>query len=183
MILIRLLSLLGVADTLFLSFTTLLGVPIPCGEEGGCEAVLSSPYATIRGIPLSVLGLSLFFILTFFSFRTAKLERKQRSLRWIFLFSFIGFLAVPLLVFLQGAVIKSWCVYCLVSSGLITLIFLLSLFLRRRMGDIPPILTIPFSLSDFLMVGAFLVLPPLIYWGLEYYIFFAPFSIPSSGEI
>ena len=55
--LIAALALGGTALTAYLTVSKLSGAPVVCLASGGCGSVLNSEYATIFGIPLSLLGL------------------------------------------------------------------------------------------------------------------------------
>ena len=47
----------GAALTAYLTFQKVTGAPVVCLASGGCGSVLNSDYATVFGIPLSLLGL------------------------------------------------------------------------------------------------------------------------------
>lgn len=47
----------GTALTAYLALSKLSGAPVVCLASGGCGSVLNSEYATVFGIPLSLLGL------------------------------------------------------------------------------------------------------------------------------
>ena len=47
----------GLALTAYLAISKLSGAPVVCLASGGCGSVLNSEYATVFGIPLSLLGL------------------------------------------------------------------------------------------------------------------------------
>ena len=52
-----LLSLLGLADALYLTVEHVTGQSVRCTIISGCSEVLSSPYAVLAGIPLAALAL------------------------------------------------------------------------------------------------------------------------------
>src|SRR5829696_6574350 len=56
-----LLSLLGLADALYLTIEHITGQSVRCTIIAGCSAVLSSPYAVVAGIPLAMLGAAAYF--------------------------------------------------------------------------------------------------------------------------
>lgn len=51
------LSTVGVGITGYLTWARLFNAPVVCPTTGSCETVLSSDYATVFGLPLSLLGL------------------------------------------------------------------------------------------------------------------------------
>jgi len=49
-------SLIGLADSIYLTVRAITGQSVRCTVISGCSEVLSSPYATVRGYPLAMLG-------------------------------------------------------------------------------------------------------------------------------
>ena len=62
--LISALALGGTALTAYLALSKLSGAPVVCLASGGCGSVLNSEYATVFGIPLSLLGLGAYSAVT-----------------------------------------------------------------------------------------------------------------------
>src|SRR5258705_13864863 len=62
------LALVGLADATYLTIEQLTGQSVRCTLIAGCSEVLSSPYATIGGIPLALVGAAAYF--TVFSLAT-----------------------------------------------------------------------------------------------------------------
>src|SRR3954468_17015116 len=56
-----LLALVGLADSIYLTVEKLTGGIVQCNGISNCEQVLSSPYATIAGIPLAAFGALAYF--------------------------------------------------------------------------------------------------------------------------
>src|SRR5437764_13870631 len=56
-----LLTLVGLADTIYLTVKHFTGGLVPCSLTGGCEQVLNSDYSTIFGLPLAALGAFAYF--------------------------------------------------------------------------------------------------------------------------
>ena len=67
--LITALALGGTALTAYLAVSKLSGAPVVCLASGGCGSVLNSEYATIFGIPLSLLGLGAYSAVTALSLK------------------------------------------------------------------------------------------------------------------
>jgi len=125
-----LLSLLGLADALYLTIEHVTGQSVRCTILAGCSAVLSSPYAVVAGIPLAAVGAAAYFtvfsliVLTLFGYGIAgKL-----------LLPVVGamFLVSLWLIYLQAFVIREFCQYCLLSA-LITTTLLVVVVLSRRL--------------------------------------------------
>ena len=124
-----LLSLVGLADALYLTIEHVTGQSVRCTIISGCSEVLSSPYAVMAGIPLAAIGAAAYFtvfslaILALFGYRIAgKL-----------LLPVVGamFLVSLWLIYLQAFVIREFCQYCLLSA-LITTTLLVVVFISRR---------------------------------------------------
>ena len=123
-----LLSLLGLADALYLTIEHVTGQTVRCTILSGCSEVLSSPYAVVAGIPLAAVGAAAYF--TVFSL----------AILALFGYRFAGKILTPLVVamffvsvwlfYLQAFVIRQFCQYCLISAAITTC--LLSLVIIRR---------------------------------------------------
>lgn len=126
-------SLLGLTDAVYLVIHHYTAQAVPCGLEFDCEAVLSSRFAEIEGIPLAVfgavayLGASAFAVLSVFGKRIA----------W----NMYGIQATVMaavsayLIYVQYHYIHAWCQYCLISAATsftLFLLFLISIFAKSR---------------------------------------------------
>src|SRR5882672_12169779 len=56
-----LLSLLGLADAIYLTIEHITGQSVRCTIIAGCSEVLSSSYAVVGGYPLALLGAAAYF--------------------------------------------------------------------------------------------------------------------------
>src|SRR6185312_9486792 len=61
-------SLIGLADALYLTIEHVTGQSVKCTITSGCSEVLSSPYAVVAGFPLAAIGAVAYF--TVFSLAT-----------------------------------------------------------------------------------------------------------------
>ncbi len=133
-IFVLIIALIGFADSTYLVIEHYQGVIPPCSIIGGCELVLTSVYASIIGIPVSLLGAIYYFIILVGSF--AYLDTKKTEiLKWTMLFTVFGILASPWFVFLQVFIIKSYCVYCLGSVITSTILFVMACVIFKRYSD------------------------------------------------
>src|SRR4051812_8879211 len=74
-------ALLGFADAAYLTVEHYQNIIPPCSITGGCEKVLTSPYSTVLGIPVSLVG-SIYYLLVLVGL-AAYLEGKyERILRY-----------------------------------------------------------------------------------------------------
>jgi len=123
-----LLSLLGLADALYLTIEHVTGQTVRCTILSGCSEVLSSQYAVVGGIPLAAVGAAAYF--TVFSL----------AILALFGYRFAGKILTPLvgamffvsvwLFYLQAFVIRQFCQYCLISAAITTCLLVLVLSLR-----------------------------------------------------
>ena len=122
-------SLIGLADSIYLTIEHISGRTVRCTIVQGCSTVLSSPYASYRGVPLALVGAFAYF--TVFSLATLA----------AFEYKFAGKLLLPLLgsmllvsvwlIYLQAFVIEAWCQFCLLSAAVTVMLSLIVFFARR----------------------------------------------------
>lgn len=130
------LATIGAIGTAYLTIVKLTQGTAAC-PTGGCDVVLSSPYATVFGLPLTLFGFLGYFSMIVFAvaplfFNTLEQKKLHSNLnKWTRLFLFIGGTAMMVfsgyLMYLLFAVIKAACLYCIVSALLSTSLFILSI--------------------------------------------------------
>jgi len=111
-----LLSLAGLADSIYLTVTHLTGENVACVASSGCSKVLSSPYASVGTIPLGAFGALGYFA----AFSLATLAAFGYARARTFLAVLVaGMLATTLwLLYVQAFVLHAFCDFCLLSAGL-----------------------------------------------------------------
>jgi protein-disulfide isomerase/uncharacterized membrane protein len=158
-----LIAVIGLFDASYLSLVH-LSASKTCGAGDGCSAVLTSPWATLAGIPVAALGAGMYLALAWFSVQILRQrEARPENEPWMFIISAIGIGFSAFLTAIQAAVIRQWCPFCLLSAGLTTAFFLICLLECLRTGTLrgaikrPEMLYkgMPWALLAF-------VLPPLI---------------------
>ncbi|CAN5820857.1 hypothetical protein BH23GEM6_BH23GEM6_08840 [soil metagenome] len=133
---IAVLALIGLFISGYLTLYNygLLGV-IQCGA-GGCLVVQSSAYAwfpprTVSdfGVPVAMMGIVAYTIVLLLAM--LGVQPRYAGERWIAMALFgiagVGVAFSAWLTYLEAAVIRAWCQWCVVSAILVTLIFLLSI--------------------------------------------------------
>lgn len=123
-------SLIGIADSIYLTVEHLSGRSVRCTITSGCSEVLSSPYASIRGLPLAGLGAVAYFVV----FSLATLAG--------FGYRFVGnlltfvvaamFLTTLWLLYLQALVIRHFCQFCLLSALVTTTLTALVIYAQLK---------------------------------------------------
>ena len=108
-----LVSLVGLADAIYLTAEHLAGRSVRCTITSGCSEVLSSPYASVRGYPLAAIGAIAYF--AFFSLATLG-AFSYRVGKLLTLLVAAMFLTTLWLLYLQAFVIGHFCQFCLLSA-------------------------------------------------------------------
>lgn len=112
----------GFLDASYLTIEHFRGAIPPCTIEG-CETVLSSEYAAFYGIPVALFGV--LYYLTVFGLAMRHLDTRSIGIfRMLAGLSLVGLLASGWFVYVQAFIIGAFCIYCFVSAGTSTLIFL-----------------------------------------------------------
>ena len=124
-----LLSLVGLADSIYLTVEHLAGRSVRCTITGGCEEVLTSPYAVIGGVvPLAGVGAFAYFIVFSLAILAAFGNRRAGD---FLLYVVALMLAVSIYLFiLQAFVLHAFCQFCLLS-GAVTLLLSLVVAAER----------------------------------------------------
>ncbi len=126
--LLAFLALVGIADATYLTALHYSNRAPACIPGLECEVVLSSQYATLWGVPISLFGL--FFYVTVLGL--ALWSRSDRRARLpLVILTTIGLLVSAYLFYLQSAILKAFCQYCLISAGLSVLLFLGAIWYSR----------------------------------------------------
>lgn len=124
-----LLSLLGLADALYLTIEHVTGQSVQCTLISGCSEVLSSPYAVVAGIPLAAIGAAAYF--SVFSLATLAAFDYRFAAKLLIPLVAAMFLVSLWLVYLQAFVIREFCQYCLLSAAITTSLLVVVLIARR----------------------------------------------------
>ncbi len=127
---VALLALLGLLLSVYLTLHQLgvLGT-LACGDSGGCETVQASRWAWIGPIPVAAFGVGgyLAILAAALAGLQERWERSAAPARWLVVLSGAGVLFTVYLKALEAFVIHAFCRWCIVSAGLIALIFVVSL--------------------------------------------------------
>lgn len=128
-----LLSLVGLADTIYLTVQHVTGQSVRCTIVSGCSEVLSSPYATVRGIPLALLGAAAYF--TAFSLATLAAFGHQLAAKLLIALVGLMFLTTLWLLYLQAFVIGHFCQFCLLSAAVTIILTALVAISTHHIGS------------------------------------------------
>jgi uncharacterized membrane protein len=118
-------ALAGFADALYLTVSHYRQAIPPC-SIGGCETVLTSRFATIAGVPISLIGVIGYVTLTILLLLAID-KRSVRLLRWVRALATLSFAVSVVLVIVQVFTLHAICLYCMGSAITSTILFLSSL--------------------------------------------------------
>lgn len=122
------LALAGMGIGAYLSFVHFSGAPVYCSGAGGCHTVQSSQYATLLGVPVSLLGFALYSAI--FAAGLAAHRRGGQAARVapfaVFGLALSGTLYSGYLTWLELYRIYAVCAWCVASASLLATIFVLS---------------------------------------------------------
>ena len=102
--------------------------PCSINERWDCGIVNHSPYAVLYGVPVAVIGIAGYILLGVLAFRKAYR---------LMLLAALGGLGFALyLAHIESVVLGVWCIYCVISLGVISALSLLALgtVIVSRMG-------------------------------------------------
>jgi uncharacterized membrane protein len=132
-VLAALLSVAGLADSIYLTITHLTGEDVTCIASSGCSEVLSSPYASVGPIPLGAFGALGYFLAFSLAILAAFGYAGARTFLRILV---AGMLATTLwLLYVQAFVLHAFCDFCLLSAALtlsLSAIVAAGYFIERR---------------------------------------------------
>ncbi len=139
-------ALIGVAIASYLAVENLQGKTGVCTVVHGCQTVQQSRYGKVFGIPVSVPGLAGYVSLAVLALVVLTGFRGLRPLAAAagFYLALFGFLVSCYLTYIEGWVLHAWCIYCIASASLMTLLLLLwtimlAIEVHRRSDTGPPI--------------------------------------------
>jgi uncharacterized membrane protein len=126
-------SLLGLADALYLTVEHVTGQSVRCTIVAGCSEVLSSQYAVVAGVPLALIGAAAYF--SVFSLATLGAFGYRFAATLLTPLVLLMFLFSLWLIYLQAFVIHAFCQFCLFSAAVttaLTIIVLIAILSRRK---------------------------------------------------
>ena len=92
--------------------------PCDINAHWDCGVVNHSPYAMFYGVPVAAIGIGGYLLLGLFAVR--------RAYAWMLPFVTIALMFAIHLADIENYVLGAWCIYCVISLGIISLMTLLS---------------------------------------------------------
>ena len=139
-------AVLGFADASYLTFEHYQGVIPPCSVTEGCEAVLTSSYSVIFGVPTSLLGALYYLAVAVGAFLyieskhgAGEIKAHHASiLKWTLMATALGFGMSVWFVYLQLFILHSICIYCMGSAATSTILFITAIVMLRKSSKNQP---------------------------------------------
>jgi uncharacterized membrane protein len=121
------LVVIGLLVSIYMTIYKLTENNAMCLGSGDCSTVNSSKYSEVYGIPVGfvgVVGYAAILVLHLLENRNEFLRRN--AILFIFGLSLTGFLFTLYLVYVEFAILKALCPFCLTSQIAMTIIFIIS---------------------------------------------------------
>jgi len=127
------LAALGFVDAAYLTWIKLTGGAVACSNVGDCEVVNNSRFAVIGGVPIALLGAGTYLlILVLLGLERSNPAAGETTRMAVFGFSLVGTLYSAYLTYVELAILKAICPYCVASSIILTLLLALSIIRLRQ---------------------------------------------------
>jgi len=126
------LALIGFTDSAYLLAKRISGTPIPCFITSGCDTVSKSPYSVLFGVPLSAWGVLFYLGIGFLAL--LYIDTKNLIVAKLIPFATtLGFLSSLYFIYVQKFLIGAFCIYCILSAIVSTLLFALGVMVYRNL--------------------------------------------------
>jgi uncharacterized membrane protein len=121
------LTVLGLLVSIYMTIYKVTNNESMCIGSGGCSVVNASGYSEVRGIPVAVFGvlgyLSILALL-YLENKSGFFQANGSMLQ--FAVTLTGFLFTVWLIYVEVALIKAYCPFCITSQVAMTIIFILT---------------------------------------------------------
>lgn len=121
------LTIIGLLVSIYMTIYKITSNDSMCIGSGDCKTVNASRYAEVYGIPVAVLGVVGYsaILAVLLLDRRGGFFQENGSLL-LFGLSLTGFLFTLYLIYVEVALIKAYCPFCITSQTVMTLIFIIS---------------------------------------------------------
>ena len=140
---IPILGMVGIGISAYLAYVHYKEVEPVCLPITDCNAVLSSHYSAIWGVPLSILGLLMYIVLTILGFWHLRKRNEGQAVMalGIYTVALSGTLFSAYLYYLEIFVIQAFCTWCIASSLVMVSTLVISIInlssTRQHLGEVP----------------------------------------------
>lgn len=128
-------AVIGLSDSVYLSWVKLSNTAAACLPGiGNCEKVNTSRFASVAGIPVALIGAAGYLTILLVVLLEGKIVFFEENNRFIlFGLSLVGTLYSAYLTYVEVAVLKAICPFCVLSALAMTAIFIFAA-LRARIS-------------------------------------------------
>jgi uncharacterized membrane protein len=121
------LVIVGLLVSIYMTVYKLTSNNAMCLGSGDCSTVNASRYSEVNGIPVAVIGvLGYLAILATHFFENRNNFFKQNGTLLIFGMALAGFIFTVWLIYVEVAILKALCPFCVTSQTAMTIIFILA---------------------------------------------------------
>ncbi|HEX2697634.1 MAG TPA: vitamin K epoxide reductase family protein [Anaerolineales bacterium] len=121
------LAALGLAVSCYMTVFKLTNNDKMCLGSGDCATVNASVYSEVNGVPVAVIGAGGYLtILVLLLMEPRNAFLKKNGTLVVFGLALMGFLFTLYLIYVEVALIRAYCPFCITSQITMTLLFILS---------------------------------------------------------
>ncbi len=121
------LAVLGLLVSIYMTVYKITSNDSMCLGSGDCSTVNASKYSEVNNIPVAVLGvIGYAAILAVHFFENRNRFFKQNSTLMIFGMALTGFIFTIWLIYVEIALLKALCPFCITSQAAMTIIFIIA---------------------------------------------------------
>lgn len=122
------LAVVGLADSLYLTWYHYDPAARACFAAGGCEAVNGSRFAMIGGVPVAVIGVAgyLFIGATLAVARWGPSPARRPAGFATYAFAAAGTAFSVYLTTVEALVLRAYCTWCLISAAAVTVLWVIA---------------------------------------------------------
>ncbi len=122
------LAVLGLLVSIYMTVYKITSNDSMCLGSGDCSTVNASKYSEVNNIPVAVLGvIGYAAILAVHFFENRNRFFKQNSTLMIFGMALTGFIFTIWLIYVEIALLKALCPFCITSQAAMTIIFIIAI--------------------------------------------------------
>ena len=119
---------IGLVDSCYLTWIKITDSVMSCSGIGACEAVHSSRYSEIAGIPIAIFGAGAFLALLALLYLEMRYRGQAQNLHLgVFGISLAGTLYSAYLTYIEIFVLQAICPFCVLSAAMITGLLVISI--------------------------------------------------------
>jgi uncharacterized membrane protein len=126
------LALIGLVDSIYLSYIKLANQAASCAIFGGCEAVNNSRFAAVGGVPVAVIGAAGYLLILVLLYLDRPGAGGSEAVRFAFFgVTLAGTLYSIYLTYIEFFVLEAVCPFCVLSAVAMVGLFVISLVRLR----------------------------------------------------